>query len=108
MLQAREIIWQTCSLLGKIYSYNQKRGYGFILPEDPSSLPKQVKIKLAEGRAELEEAGKEVWNDSVIWFDEHDVYKGEGFKLEKDVYVYFQVYIDDRGAGACEVYMAEE
>merc|ERR1712228_290181 len=45
---------------GTIQRYSWKQGWGFIMPDNPAALPKQVKGALSEARTAAEAAGKEV------------------------------------------------
>merc|ERR1712217_110200 len=91
---------------GTIQRYSWKQGWGFIMPDNPAALPKQVKAALSEARAAAEAAGKEVSDENLLYFRKPDVHHEDGFKLSQDVNVTFNLYIDDKGAGACEVTMA--
>merc|ERR1712107_53440 len=72
-------------------------------PESLAKLPQKVKNKLNDQVVEAEAAGKEVTNPDLLYFRKPDVNHAEGFKLSEDVAVTFKVYIDDKGAGACDV-----
>eukprot|EP00747_Dinoflagellata_sp_TGD_P163358 gnl/TRDRNA2_/TRDRNA2_181949_c0_seq1.p1 gnl/TRDRNA2_/TRDRNA2_181949_c0~~gnl/TRDRNA2_/TRDRNA2_181949_c0_seq1.p1 ORF type:complete len:225 (-),score=61.79 gnl/TRDRNA2_/TRDRNA2_181949_c0_seq1:44-682(-) len=96
----------TRSYTGVIQMYNWKQGWGLILPDDPSSLPKEITAALEKNAAEQEANGKEVKNPNNIYFRKPDVNHEEGFKVGADIAVTFQVYIDEKGAGACEVSQA--
>jgi len=90
---------------GVIQNYNWKLGWGFIIPDDPSSLPQQVTDKLQETKEAAAAEGKE-WNEAqLLYFRKPDVNHTEGFKLGREVPVTFQVYVDEKGAGAYEVSM---
>uniref|UniRef100_A0A7S1RK68 Uncharacterized protein n=1 Tax=Alexandrium catenella TaxID=2925 RepID=A0A7S1RK68_ALECA len=94
--------------LGGVYSgtvqrYLWKGGWGFIAPDSPDEMPRQVKDKQAEAQQAAEKNGKE-WTDAdLIYFRKPDVNHAEGFKLTEGVAVTFSVYVDDKGAGAYEV-----
>eukprot|EP00927_Polykrikos_kofoidii_P055770 TRINITY_DN49987_c0_g1_i1.p1 TRINITY_DN49987_c0_g1~~TRINITY_DN49987_c0_g1_i1.p1 ORF type:complete len:238 (+),score=63.54 TRINITY_DN49987_c0_g1_i1:45-758(+) len=91
---------------GTITRYSFKQGWGFLLPDNPAGMPKQVKAALEEAAVAAEEAGKEV-DPNEVYFRKPDVNHEDGFKLRADVNVTFSVYIDDKGAGAFDVTMAE-
>merc|ERR1711933_516900 len=90
---------------GTIQRYNWKFGYGFITPDNPGSLPKNVKGKLQEMVESEKEKGKEVDDENLLYFRKPDVNHTEGFKLGEGVAVTFCVYVDEKGAGAYEVSM---
>mmetsp|Transcript_70517 Transcript_70517/g.139937 ORF Transcript_70517/g.139937 Transcript_70517/m.139937 type:complete len:236 (+) Transcript_70517:87-794(+) len=102
----REIVG-TEQYTGKIERYNLRQGWGFIQPDDPNELPKEVLTKLEEACAEAEANGKEVRDVNQLYFRKPDVNHTDGFKLTKDVPVIFSVYIDAKGAGACDVTQPE-
>merc|ERR1711956_22930 len=104
----REIIGEE-TYSGTIERYHLAQGWGFIQPDDPDELPQEVMTKLEAANTEAEEAGKEVGDlRHKLYFRKPDVNHADGFKLTKEVAVTFSVYIDDKGAGACDVTMAEE
>merc|ERR1712183_11090 len=78
---------------GTISSYNFKQGWGFLLPDDPASLPEDVQVKIAAGVAEAEAKGKKVGDPNLLYFRKPDIV--EGFKAEKGAAITFQVYTDD-------------
>merc|ERR1719401_212173 len=88
---------------GTVSRYILKHGYGFILPDNPKALPKTVKAKLQESAKTVAASGKEVENPDLLYFRKPDVNHEEGFKLADGTPCTFQIYIDDKGAGACEV-----
>lgn len=88
---------------GTIQRYNWKQGWGFILPDSVAALPGQVKKKMKEAEAAAEAEGKEVKEKGLLYFRKPDVNHAEGFKLTDAVAVTFRVYVDDKGAGACDV-----
>jgi len=90
---------------GVIHSYNWKFGWGFIMPDNPEELPQQAKDKLQEAMEAAAAEGKEWTDENLLYFRKPDVNHTEGFKLGKEVAVTFQVYVDDKGAGAYEVSM---
>jgi len=91
---------------GTVQRYNVKFGYGFISPTNPGGLPQKVKNKLSEQVTAAQEAGKEVSDPDLLYFRKPDVNHEDGFKLTEDVAVSFKLYIDDKGAGACDVSQA--
>mmetsp|Transcript_1372 Transcript_1372/g.2508 ORF Transcript_1372/g.2508 Transcript_1372/m.2508 type:complete len:221 (+) Transcript_1372:38-700(+) len=92
---------------GIIQRYNLKQGWGFVLPDNPDELPQQVLQKLKEANKEAENIGKQVSDEHLLYFRKPDVNHADGFKLKTEVPVTFNVYVDDKGAGACDVTMAQ-
>merc|ERR1712110_1393863 len=88
---------------GTIIHYKRAQGWGFIKPEQPNSLPKNVKAKLEKASKELKAAGKEVANEYAIYFRKPDVNHDEDFKLVEGSPYTFEVYVDTKGAGASNV-----
>merc|ERR1712107_65855 len=86
---------------GTISSYNFRQGWGYILADSVDSLPEVVKARLEEAKAEAVSNGKTMKDDGLLYFRRPDVV--EGYKPAKEEAVTFSVYIDDKGAGACEV-----
>lgn len=89
---------------GTINRYNVKFGYGFVIPN--SAMPLKVKNKLSEAAQAAMQAGKDVDDPNKLYFRKPDVNHEEGFKLAEGVTVTFKLYIDDKGAGACDVSQA--
>ena len=72
-------------------------GYdGFITPDDPDSLPEHVIAGLAKPRS-LSSPSR------GLYFRRPNVGHQKDFELGVGVAVTFQVYVDDEGAGACDV-----
>merc|ERR1712107_858562 len=88
---------------GTIQRYVVRHGYGFVLPDNPKALPKQVRAKLQQAVKETKSKGKEVEDPDLIYFRKPDVNHEEDFKLTDGASCTFQVYIDDKGAGACDI-----
>eukprot|EP00929_Paragymnodinium_shiwhaense_P033205 TRINITY_DN18278_c0_g2_i1.p2 TRINITY_DN18278_c0_g2~~TRINITY_DN18278_c0_g2_i1.p2 ORF type:complete len:187 (+),score=60.11 TRINITY_DN18278_c0_g2_i1:80-640(+) len=86
---------------GTIFRYNLRDGWGLIAPDNVNSLPKKAKALIMEAAEKQGAAGKD--DTPVIYFRKPDVNHQEGFKLDKEVAVTFSVYVDEKGAGACEV-----
>jgi len=87
-------------LTGVCDSYNWKAGWGFIMPDDPDSVPQEAREKLDEHAEASKAKGKEI-DANLIYFRKPDV--EANFRIMKDSAVTFQIYIDDKGCGACEV-----
>mmetsp|Transcript_2419 Transcript_2419/g.2651 ORF Transcript_2419/g.2651 Transcript_2419/m.2651 type:complete len:216 (-) Transcript_2419:3-650(-) len=88
---------------GVIQRYNVKQGWGLIKPDNLSGLPSQVRKKISEAEAKVEESGKEVAEKGLLYFRKPDVNHTEGFKLTGETAVSFRVYVDEKGAGAMDV-----
>eukprot|EP00929_Paragymnodinium_shiwhaense_P114944 TRINITY_DN834_c1_g2_i2.p1 TRINITY_DN834_c1_g2~~TRINITY_DN834_c1_g2_i2.p1 ORF type:complete len:256 (+),score=93.43 TRINITY_DN834_c1_g2_i2:117-884(+) len=96
------------SLGGKKYSgtikvYNWKQAWGLIRPDNAAGLPKRVKEALAAEAEKARAAGKEDKETDLIYFRKPDINHQEGFKVTADVPVTFTLYVDEKGAGACDV-----
>jgi len=89
---------------GTVELYNWRQGWGFIKVNAGINLPANINKKIAEMRQASEEKGKTVSDatDKILYFRKDDIQKG--VRLEKDQAVSFQVYTDDKGAGACEIH----
>jgi len=88
---------------GIIKRYNRKQGWGLVLPDNPDELPQQVLQKLNKANKQAEDAGKQASDEHLLYFRKPDVNHADGFKLKSKVPVTFNVYIDNKGAGACDV-----
>lgn len=86
---------------GLIAFWNWRQGYGFIRPEPNCLLPEKVVAKLAEQAEAARQRGKRVAEDTLLYFRKADV--ALGLNPMQGSKVGFQVYIDDKGAGACDV-----
>ncbi|CAE8634031.1 unnamed protein product, partial [Polarella glacialis] len=87
------------SFTGSFASYNMKFGWGFIVPDNVEELPAEAQEKIAEANAAATAAGKT--GENMLYFRKPDIV--EGCKAEKDLPCTFSIYIDDKGAGACDV-----
>jgi len=101
-LENREII-SNRMYQGKIEFWMWKQGWGFIEP-DPScaKFPQPVQAKLAQMNQEAKKKGKDVQNEKLLYFRRADC--APTFRPEKGAAVSFQVYTDDKGAGAYDVH----
>eukprot|EP00408_Alexandrium_pacificum_P049900 CAMPEP_0171265366 /NCGR_PEP_ID=MMETSP0790-20130122/58086_1 /TAXON_ID=2925 /ORGANISM="Alexandrium catenella, Strain OF101" /LENGTH=198 /DNA_ID=CAMNT_0011734029 /DNA_START=242 /DNA_END=839 /DNA_ORIENTATION=- len=80
---------------GSVHSYNV----------DKAGAPPAVVQKLEEMRDQALASGKQnVDEEHKLYFRKPDVQ--EGYVVQKEAQVAFQIYIDDKGAGACEVHGA--
>merc|ERR1712232_421232 len=88
---------------GVIQRYIGKLGYGFISPDSPDSMPKNVKAALAKQTAAAEEKGRSIEDGNLLYFRKPDVNHDEDFKLTPGTPCTFVVYVDNKGAGARDV-----
>lgn len=93
----REVLGGTYT--GTIASYNIKFGWGFISPDNTEELPEQAQMKILEANSHAEAEGKSGMN--LLYFRKPDI--TQGVEVEKEKLCTFSVYVDDKGAGACEV-----
>jgi len=92
---------------GTISHYQPWQGWGFIAPENASLLPPHIQQALAKQQAAAKvKSKKDEEPAQVFYFTKADVSKGCNAK--KDMKVIFKVYLDDKGAGACDVTAVEE
>merc|ERR1712070_331659 len=98
----REVV-NTKTYNGTISRYNMKAGFGFISPDNYNGLPKKVKDSLEAAAVTAAEAGKEQEDTTLLYFRKPDVNHQEGFKLAPDTPVTLTLYVDEKGAGACDV-----
>lgn len=85
---------------GTIAYFNWQKGWGLITPDPATPLPGEVAQKLVEQQEAIRAKGKEP-TGPALYFRRADVARGT--KLDKDQALTFSVYIDDNGAGACDV-----
>merc|ERR1712151_178320 len=85
----------------------RRKSYGWIKPTNFGKLPSEVQAKVKEmmkaKRASVKEHGSEneVFKQNVLFLHMSDVQ--EGMKVEPGDKVKFKVYVDNEGAGACDV-----
>jgi len=84
---------------GTIAKYIFKQGWGFILPDDFKQLPAKAKKALSKAHAEAVEEGKNVQDETWIYFRKPDV-DPELYPLHDETPVTFEVYVDNKGCGA--------
>lgn len=87
---------------GTIVKNMWKQGYGYVSPTAGQKIPKNVTDKMAAMKKETEEKGKKVTDDSVLYFRTGDIEEGKWLKKGQEVQ--FKIYLDDKGAGACEIH----
>lgn len=87
---------------GQVVLWNWRQGWGYVQPDASAVLPPQVAAKIAQQKKFTLERGKELQHDKVFYFRKVDCHAG--FKPQKGGNVSFQIYTDDKGAGACEIH----
>mmetsp|Transcript_104592 Transcript_104592/g.196943 ORF Transcript_104592/g.196943 Transcript_104592/m.196943 type:complete len:214 (-) Transcript_104592:91-732(-) len=92
---------------GTIVKYYRNE-YGWIKPSNLFKLPKAVKDKMqemtAENKAKAEEHKRDdTWDEEMLYFRKADVVGFPMIKLTRDMEVKFKVYVDEKGAGACDI-----
>mmetsp|Transcript_77188 Transcript_77188/g.239714 ORF Transcript_77188/g.239714 Transcript_77188/m.239714 type:complete len:350 (+) Transcript_77188:94-1143(+) len=87
--------------MGKVGIWNWRQGWGFIKCNEGIPLPPRVLAKLAQQAQAARQRGKNVNDDKMLYFRRADCIQGANLRQGADVT--FQVYIDDKGAGACDV-----
>lgn len=89
------------SYLGEVAIWNWRAGWGFIRMDPAAVLPPRVLAKLAQQQAAARQRGKNINNDKMIYFRRVDA--APSLMVRQGMQVHFNLYIDDKGAGACEV-----
>jgi hypothetical protein len=88
-----------------VQRFNGEQGY--IIPDDPDSLPQNVVEAMTRQATSAREAGIVVVHPYLLYFDfyfdKSDARLLVGFKLVEGMAVTFLVYVDPEGAGAYEV-----
>merc|ERR1712194_138914 len=86
---------------GTIAKFVDKQGWGFVEPDDVSSLPAEATEALEKAKTEAEAKGKSLANENLIYFRKPDADQ-DLFPLKRDdpVGVTFELYMDDKGVGA--------
>lgn len=86
---------------GQVAKWNWRYGWGFIRPDSSAFLPPRVLQKLAEQAEAARQRGKHISEDKLLYFRRADCQPG--LMITQGFPVSFQVYVDDKGAGANEV-----
>mmetsp|Transcript_137173 Transcript_137173/g.293041 ORF Transcript_137173/g.293041 Transcript_137173/m.293041 type:complete len:351 (-) Transcript_137173:42-1094(-) len=92
---------------GKVTIWNSRQGWGFILSDPSVPLPPEILLKLSEQvkeaqrKAEAKGQKAEEEKEGLLYFRREDL--GSGTQVSTDSQVMFQLYTDDKGAGACDV-----
>lgn len=94
---------------GVVNFYNWRSGYGYIKPDNLGKLPGNVKTAVDKSLKDAKERSprrnsKTDAPQALIWFRRQDITSGNG--ANKDDKVNFKTYVDNRGAGACDVKIA--
>jgi cold shock CspA family protein len=90
------------SYSGSVAIWNWRQGWGFIRADPLTVLPPRVVTKLAQQQQAAIARGRKVTADEkMFYFRRTDCL--EGLNPVRDMQVTFQLYIDDKGVGACEV-----
>jgi cold shock CspA family protein len=89
------------SYRGEITMWNWRAGWGFLRVDASMPLPPRVTVKLQAQAAAARQRGRQISEDSLLYFRRVDC--AFGYAPQRASQVQFQLYIDDKGAGACEV-----
>jgi len=87
---------------GSVNIWNWRQGWGFILVDALQTLPPRVMAKLAHMQQIARQRGKSITNEKMLYFRRPDC--SQGLNPSRGMQVIFQLYIDDKGAGACDVH----
>jgi len=95
---------------GTVKRYMGRQGWGLIMPDDVDSLPGKAKQALQtsneEAKAKAEEKEREFTSENCIYFRKPDC-DPEMFPLRDNMVVNFEVYLDNKGLGACNITAGE-
>mmetsp|Transcript_90589 Transcript_90589/g.157237 ORF Transcript_90589/g.157237 Transcript_90589/m.157237 type:complete len:362 (+) Transcript_90589:112-1197(+) len=89
---------------GEVAIWNWRQGWGFIRADASTVLPPRVSAKLAQQQQAAQARGRKITAEKMFYFRRSDVQQGA--QVKQGVQVTFQLYIDDKGAGATEVFAA--
>lgn len=87
---------------GEVEMWNRRQGWGWIKVEAEVPLPDVVMAAIEKMNQATKEKGKEVTSAKSLYFRGKDI--RQGVRLEKGQQVSFQVYTDDKGAGATDIH----
>jgi len=87
---------------GVVEIWNWQNGWGLIKVPPGVVFPPNVTHKLQEMKMAAQAKGKTPTEEVMVYFRKEDV--RDGVQVDKAKQVTFQVYLDDKGAGACEVH----
>lgn len=107
ILENRQVTDAT-TFRGEVTMWNWRQGWGFVKPDPATPLPQAVQAKLSEQSAaatkKAESKGKTSSGEILLYLRRADLLPGT--KLEQGTKVTYQVYTDDKGAGAFQVQVA--
>merc|ERR1712061_315149 len=86
---------------GTVSSYSWKQGWGFIAPDPSSVFPNNVQAHISKMQEDTKARGKTAATPNALYFRKTDLTKG--CKVWKGTHVTFRVYVDEKGAGACDI-----
>jgi|Transcript_46731 cold shock CspA family protein len=93
------------SYRGEVTMWNWGMGWGFIKADPSIPLPPNVQARLTkqtqDAIARAKERGREGSEEELLYVRKTDL--TQGASIEKGTQVMFQVYLDDKGVGACNV-----
>lgn len=90
---------------GSVGIWNWRQGWGFIRADPAVEMPPRVLAKLAQQVAAARARGRVITEEKMLYFRKPDCWPG--VYIRQGSQVEFQLYIDDKGAGACEVHEAQ-
>lgn len=86
---------------GEVGIWNWRHGWGFVRGDPNVVLPPRVLAKLEQQQQAARQRGKTITDEKMLYFRRSDC--APGVPLQQGSPVTFQVYIDDKGAGANDV-----
>jgi len=89
------------SYRGEVVIWNARFGFGFIRPDPSVIMPQKVLAKLEAQASAARARGRHVSEDKLLYFRRADV--TSGLNIFQGSQVGYQIYIDDKGAGASDV-----
>lgn len=88
---------------GEVAIWNWRHGWGFIRCDNSTVLPPRVSAKLAQQQQAAQARGRKITAEKMFYFRRGDTQPS--LDIHQGLQVIFQLYIDDKGAGAAEVSM---
>jgi len=90
---------------GEVHMWSWKQGWGFIKADASVALPPNVQAKLTQqtqaAAAKALANGKQGSEEELLYVRRSDL--APGVQLQKGAQVMFQIYLDDKGVGTCDV-----
>jgi len=86
---------------GEVAIWNWRAGWGFVRMDPTVVLPPRVTAKLAQQQAAAKQRGKAITAEKMMYFRKPDC--APMLMVRQGMVVQFQLYIDDKGAGATDV-----